>query len=80
MFSHRHFGNKRETGPTQLTFEKTSGIVTKAREKFRPFPSYPELLFHSEAKCEAVGMKMMFLILMQMRLIFTRKVLHLASF
>ena len=38
----------------------------------RPFPSYPKPLFESEARCEAVNICM--------RLIFTRKVLHLALF
>ena len=27
---------------------------------FRPFPSYPNPLFQSEAKCEAIDMKMIF--------------------
>ena len=39
-------------------------------------------LFQSEAKCEAIGMKTSFFILMQMKLVYniTRKILHLASF
>ena len=38
----------------------------------RPFPICPKPLFQSEAKREAIGMKMIFFILMQ--IIFTRKV------
>ena len=45
----------------------------------RPFPSCPEPLFQSEAKCKTIDMKMNF-ILKQIKLIFTRKVMHLASF
>ena len=41
-------------------FRKDLWDCYKAKKKFRPFPSYPELLFQSEAKCEAVGMKIMF--------------------
>ena len=44
----------------------------------RPFPRCPKPLFQSEAKCEATDIKMIFFILMQIKLIFTRKVLHLA--
>ena len=72
---------KQEGNWAELTdFRKDLWDWYKAKGKFGPFPSYPELLFHSEAKCEAVGIKIMFLIPMPMRLIFTRKVLHLASF
>ena len=39
----------------------------------------PKFLLQSEAKCEAIHMKMIFS-LMQIGLIFTRKVLHSASF
>ena len=46
---------------------------------YKPFPSCPKFLFQSEAKCEAIDMKMT-LILMQIKLIFTRKALHLVSF
>ena len=46
----------------------------------RPFASCPNPLFESEPNCKAFDMKMMFLILMQIKLIFTRKVLHLALF
>ena len=45
----------------------------------RPFPSCPEPLFQSEAKCEAIDMKMNFIV-KQIKLIFTRKVMHLTSF
>ena len=44
----------------------------------RPFASCPKPLFHNEAKCEAIDMKILFFILMQIKLIFTTKVLHLA--
>ena len=37
-------------------------------------------VFQSEAKCEAIDMKMLFFIVMRIKLIFTRKVLHLATF
>ena len=39
---------------------------------------YPEPLFQSEAKCEAIEMTAT--LLMQIKLIVTRKVLHLCSF
>ena len=42
-------------------------------------PSCLKPLFQSQAKCKAIDMKMIF-ILMQIKLIFTRKVVHLASF
>ena len=48
--------------------------------KKRTFSSCARPPFESEAKCEAFDMKMIFFILMQMELIFTRKVLHLAVF
>ena len=44
----------------------------------RPFPSCPKPLFQNKAKCEAIDMKILF-IFMQMKLIFTRKLLPLAS-
>ena len=44
----------------------------------RPFASCPKPLFHNEAKCEAIDMKILFFILMQIKLVFTRKVLHLS--
>ena len=47
--------------------------------KYRPFSGSPKRLFQSEAKYEAIDMKLFF-ILMQMTLIITRKVLHEASF
>ena len=43
------------------------------------FPSCPKPLFQSEAKCEAIDIKTT-VILIQIKLIFTAKVLHLASF
>ena len=45
----------------------------------RSFPSCPEPLFQSEAKCKTIDMKMNF-ILKQIKVILTRKVMHLASF
>ena len=36
----------------------------------RPFASCPKPLFHNEAKCEAIDMKILFFILMQIKLIF----------
>ena len=43
-----------------------------------PLPSCPKSLFESEAKCEAIDLKMIF-IPMQIKLVFIRKVVHLAS-
>ena len=45
----------------------------------RPLPSPPGPLYQNEAKYSAFDMEMI-LILMQIKLIFTRKVVHLASF
>ena len=45
----------------------------------RPFPSPPGPLFQNEGRCSAFDMEIIF-ILMQIKLIFTRKVVHLASF
>ena len=45
----------------------------------RPFPGCPKPLLQSEANCEAIDMKMSF-ILMKTKLISIRKVFHLASF
>ena len=45
----------------------------------RPFPSSPGPLFQNEGRCSAFDMEIIFN-LMQMKLIFTRKVVHLASF
>ena len=42
-----------------------------------PAPKPP---FESEAKCEVIDMKMIFFILMHIKLFFSRYVLHLASF
>ena len=47
--------------------------------KNRLFPSCPKHLFQSEAECDAIALKF-FVTLMQIKLIFTRRVLHLASF
>ena len=47
---------------------------------YGPFPSCTKPLFQREAKWEAIDMKMIFYIFMQIKLIITRKVLHLASF
>ena len=44
-----------------------------------PFPGGPKPLFRSEVTCEVIDMKIIFS-LMQITLIFTRKVLHWASF
>ena len=44
-----------------------------------PFPGCPKPLFPSKVDCEAIDMKIIFS-LMQITLIFTRKVLHWASF
>ena len=54
---------KQEGNWAELTdFRKDLWDWYKPKEKFRPFSSYPGLLFQSEARCKAVGMKMMFLI------------------
>ena len=45
----------------------------------RPFPSSPGPLYQNEVKCSAFDIEMIF-ILMQMKLIFTGKVVYLASF
>ena len=49
------------------------------RTKTRPFPSSPGPLFQNEGRCSAIDMEIIF-ILRQIKLIFTRKVVHLASF
>ena len=48
----------------------------------RPLPWCSKPLFQSEARCEAIDVKMIYYIyiLMQIKLLFTRKVLHLPSF
>ena len=43
------------------------------------FPSYPKPLFQSEAKCEAIGTKIIF-ISKHLKLVFTRNFLHSAWF
>ena len=62
------------SAPYELT-----GASPYDSRKSGPFPSCPKPLFQCEAKWEAIDMKMFF-ILIQMKLIFTRKVLHLALF
>ena len=47
--------------------------------KYRPFSGSPKRLFQSKAKYEDIDMKLFF-ILIQMKLIITRKILHEASF
>ena len=55
---------KQEGNWAELTdFRKVFWDCYKAKEKFRPFPSYPELLFQTEAECKAVGIKMILLFL-----------------
>ena len=49
------------------------------RVECRPFPSSKKSHFQSEAKCEAIDMKMIFHY-DAIKLIFTTKVSHLASF
>ena len=49
--------------------------------KNRSFPSYAKRLFRSEAKYDVIDRKIFFFfIFMQIKLIFERKFLHLASF
>ena len=45
----------------------------------RPFLSSSEPLYQNEVECSAFDMEMIF-ILMQIKLILTRKIVHLASF
>ena len=62
-----------------------SGLKEQVKEYYyspsfnRPFPSCLKPLFQSEANCEVLNVKMVF-ILMQTKFIFTTKVCHLASF
>ena len=44
----------------ELFFAKTSGTGSRGRGKNRPFPSSKKSHFQSEAKCEAIDMKMIF--------------------
>ena len=60
-----------------LLFQKAS--LCGGMKFSKPFPSCSKPLFQSEAKCEAIDIKTT-VILIQMKLIFTAKVLHLASF
>ena len=59
------------------------GLTEQSRQAHkrmnRPFSSCLKLLFQTEAKCEAIDMKVIFS-LMQIKFIFTRKVLYIASF
>ena len=48
-------------------------------KKFSLFPSCSKPLFQSEAKCEAMGMKMIFLFSFKLNSISQKRVLHLAS-
>ena len=58
----------------------SSGVLyTKAEPNIRPFPSCLKPLFQSDAKCEAIDMKVIFLFSSK-KLTFIRKVMHLASF
>ena len=55
-------------------------LVSKFKScMFRPFPSSPGPLFQNEGRCSAFDMEIIFII-MQIKLIFTRTVEHLASF
>ena len=66
-----------------MKMEVSDCIVAPARKVTtlcnRPFPTCSKPLFQSEATCKAIELKMIF-ILTQIKLIFTRKVLHLALF
>ena len=66
-----------ESSVNRLTLEKSA--IEPLSKANRPFPSCLKPLFQDEAKCEAIGMKTI-VILISIKLIFTRKVLHLASF
>ena len=46
----------------------------------RPLPSSPGPLFQNEGRCSAFDMEIISVILMQIKLIFTRKAVHLAPF
>ena len=60
-------------------FRKTVETSVDPHLQSRSFPSSPGPLYQNEVKCSAFDMEMLF-ILMQINLIFTRKVVHLASF
>ena len=66
--------------------KKQIGIVNyrftpkDSSETNRPFPSSPGPLFQNEGRCSAFDVEIIFFIFMQIELIFTRKVVHLASF
>ena len=64
-----------ELGSGLLDATTTSATSTTNR----PFQSCPKPLFQSQAKCEVTDIKMIFFILMHIKPIFTRQVLHLAS-
>ena len=54
-------------------------ILLLSTPRNRPFLSFPKPLFESEAMCEAIDMEMIFKSHAK-QLIFTRKVVYLASF
>lgn len=58
-----------------------NGVELTMQDVNRPFPSCAKPLFQGKAKCETIDMKMFFLFSceMRMKLIFTRKVLHVTS-
>lgn len=58
---------------------KCDEFCLQTRLCIRAIPSYSKPQFQSEAKCKTIDMKMNF-ILKQIKVIFTRKVMHLASF
>ena len=66
-----------ESSVNRLTLEKSA--IESLSKANRTFPSCLKPLFQDEAKCEAICMKTIF-ILIQIKLIFARRVLHIASF
>ena len=60
-------------------FRKTVETSVDPHLQSRSFPSSPGPLYQNEVKCSAFDMEMLF-ILMQVKLIFRGKVVHLASF
>ena len=71
-------GKEGKTHDLQKDVHKNQ-IMTPQHKSNRPLLSCHKPLFQIEAKCKAADMKMIF-ILAQMKLILTRKVLHLALF
>ena len=51
----------------------------KQQAHSRPLPSSPKPLFQSEATCKAIDVKIISFYSHELKLIFTRKILHLAS-